>query len=366
MIKNKKPLFLLLMLLTSISIFQSCKKNITSQQDSFDRKAMLQNYADNLIKPAFTDLQTQTNALKTATDLFTNAPDETKLNTLKAAFDNAYSSFMYANAYNFGPAGEDGIKKGFVEEIGTWPANTQIIEANIIANNTSLSDFKRDNRGFNALDYLINNFKTSDYLASPNRKLYLQAVANKIKTEVDYVTNKWNGEYYNTFLNNTGTDVGSSTAQLYNEFVSSFEIIKNYKLGLPMGKRAGQTNAEPLKVEALYNKQSLKYLKLNLTALNNIWLGKGKNGSDGVGFKNYLNNVAGGSDLVLKTEAQLKVIYSVLNDIPINNSLESQISSNFSSLDKLYTELQKHTRYYKSDMSSLLGIAITFSSNDGD
>jgi hypothetical protein len=31
-----------------------------------------------------------------------------------------------------------------------------------------------------------------------------------------------------------------------------------------------------------------------------------------------------------------------------------------------HTELQKHTRFFKSDMSSLLGLAITFSSGDGD
>ena len=32
---------------------------------AFDRKAMLQNYADNLIRPGFRDLQTNVNALST-------------------------------------------------------------------------------------------------------------------------------------------------------------------------------------------------------------------------------------------------------------------------------------------------------------
>lgn len=358
--------FILLFCL-SVSVFYACKKeNLADQSGNFDRKVMLQNYADNLIKPAFADLQIQTRALKIAIDAFTNAPDEAKLSALKTALDNAYMSFMNANAYNFGPAGEEGVRKALVEEIGTWPANVQIIEANITANNTTLSDFKRDNRGFNALDYLVNNFTVADYLSTPNRKLYLQAVVNKILGQVDAVVKEWNGVYYNTFINNTGTDVGSSTSQFYNEFVRGFESLKNFKLGLPLGKRAGQVNTEPLKVEARYSKQSLKYFKINLAAINNIWLGKSATGNLGIGFKNYLNNVTGGPVLVTTTESQFKTIDDLINSIANTPSLESQIAINFAALNKLHNEIQKQTRNYKSDMSSLLGIAITFSSSDGD
>lgn len=364
-IKNIGFLFILLGL--TLIIFYACEKEKPADQSgNFDRKAMLQNYADNLIKPAFADLQTQNSALKLATDAFANAPDETKLNAVKLAFDNAYSSFMFANAYNFGPAGEEGIRKALVEEIGAWPINSDTVEVNINANNATLSDFRRDNRGYNAVDYLVNNFTVADYTSTPNRKLYLQAVVNKITTQVDEVVSDWNGAYYNTFINNTGTDVGSSTAQLYNEFLRGVENLKNQKLGLPLGKRAGQVKPEPLKVEALYNQQSLKYLKLNIIAINNIWYGKSKTGVDGVGFENYLNSVTGGAALVAKTEAQIKVIDDFLNTIPNSPSLQYQIATNFTALNTLYNEIQKQTRNYKSDMSSLLGIAITFNSGDGD
>jgi uncharacterized protein len=365
--KFKNISLVIAILLMASAVFYACKKDKPADQsDNFDRKAMLQNYADNLIKPAFADLQTQTNALKIATDLFVSIPNEAKLTALKTALDNAYTAFMYANAYNFGPAGELGIRKGLVEEIGTWPANAQIIEKNISTNDVTLGGTGRDNCGFSAVDYLVNNFTIADYISAPNRKLYLQAVVNKIKTQVDEVANEWNGAYYNTFINNAGTDVGSSTAQLYNEFVRGYESIKNYKLGLPLGKRAGQTTTEPLKVEALYSKQSLKYLKLNIIAINNIWYGKSKTGVEGVGFKAYLNSVTGGPDLILKTETQIKVINDLANGLSLSTSLQTQIASNFTALETLHTELQKQVRNYKSDMSSLLGIAITFSSSDGD
>lgn len=355
-----------ILLMASVA-FYACKKDKpTDQSDNFDRKAMLQNYADNLIKPAFADLQTQTNALKVAVDAFVTSPDEAKLNTLKTTFDNAYTSFMYANVYNFGPAGEEGIRKGLVEEIGTWPVNIQNIEKNISANDVTLGGTERDNRGLNAVDYLVHNFTLADYTLTPNRKLYLQAVVNKIKSQVDAVNTEWNGTYYNAFINNTGTDVGSSTAQLYNEFIRGYESIKNMKLGLPLGKRTLQPQIEPLKVEALYSKKSLKYLKLNITAINNVWYGKNKSGVEGIGFKAYLNSVTGGPDLVLKTEAQIKIINDLANGISLSTSLQDQITTNFTALNNLHNELQKHFRNYKSDMSSLLGIAITFNSGDGD
>jgi hypothetical protein len=42
------------------------------------------------------------------------------------------------------------------------------------------------------------------------------------------------------------------------------------------------------------------------------------------------------------------------------------IRSNPQALVALHTEMQKLTRFIKSEMSSLLGISITYSSGDGD
>ncbi len=372
MMRKKNALIAIATTVILTVLFIACDKNNGETKAEFDRKAMLQNFADNLIKPAFNDLQAKVNLLKTATDAFVAKPDAAKLTALQTAWDEAYSSWMYANAYNFGPAGEEGIRKGLVEEIGTWPANTTTIENNITANNTTLSDFNRDNRGFNAIDYLLfdingthSNIITA-FTANANRKNYLLAIVNKLKGQVDAVATDWNGAYATSFVNNNGTNVGSSTAQFYNEFVRSFESIKNFKLGVPLGKRVGQNTTEPSKVEAKYSRKSLMYIKLNIQAIEDIWYGKSKSGIDGIGWKEYLAFVTGGNDLIARTEAQMQVINTAVNAISDTPTLEQQISTNLTALTLLHTELQKHTRNYKSDMSSLLGIAITFSSGDGD
>jgi predicted lipoprotein len=357
-------------LFLSIIIF-ACKKSNTNPADKFDRAKMLENYAQNLIKPAYQDLQNSVNSLQVATTNFTQNPTLQNLSSLQVAWTNAYTLWQYANAYNFGVAGEQGLRKGLIEEIGTFPVSTEKIETAINTNTFNFNDFNRDARGFLALEYLIfdlnenqNNIVTA--FANQSRKDYLLGVANHLKTRVDEVVNGWNASYYNEFMGNVGTDVGSSTSLLYNEFIKSFESIKNFKLGLPLGKRPGQVQTEPQLVEAYYSGQSLAMLKEHLIAIENIWYGKAKNGTDGIGFKEYLESVEGGNALVQSTENQLQVVKNTLNAIPSSPRLSSQITTNATPLETLYTELQRHTRFFKSDMSSLLGISITFSSGDGD
>lgn len=363
--------------ITSVTLFLStlcftaCDPTTEPTGDSFDRKAMLQNYADNLIKPSFAELQSKVNALQTATGTFTTTVTEQNLTALQTAWKDAYTAFQYANAFNFGPAGEAGTRKKLVEEAGTFPVSTTKIESKIAANTTNLNDFDRDARGFLAVEYLLFNLQNDNaaivtQFASAARRNYLTALSAKLKEQTDAVVTAWNDTYTTEFVNDNGTSAGSSTSQLYNEFVASFEAIKNLKLGLPLGKRAPQTEAAPQLVEAYYSGQSLPMLASHLTSIENIWYGRSRSGQDGVGFKEYLANVEGGPALITATETQLAAIRTAQNAVPTTTALSVQIAANSAPAESLYTELQKHVRYFKSDMSSLLGIAITFSSGDGD
>jgi uncharacterized protein len=352
-------------------ILGSCNSKNTDITDNFDRTQMLKNYADNLIVPAFTNLQTNTNTLKQATDDFVANPTSSKLGIVQDAWLATQKSWQYACPYNFGAAGEEGVRKTLAEEIATFPVSSSKIEANISSNTLTLSDFSRDNRGLLAIEYLVfDPTKINDAIVAnfnTNRKNYLQAVVNKIKTQVDAVVTDWKGNYYNDFLKNNGTEAGSSTASLYNEFLKSYENLKNFKLAIPLGKRVGQTQAEPTKVEAYYSAKSLEMMKLHFQVLENLWLGKNANGQDGTGFKEYLESIQGGQTLVASTENQINSIKNALNTVPNSPEMAKQIQNGqIITLETVYNEFQKHTRYFKSDMSSLLGIAITFSSGDGD
>ena len=229
-----KKIFILI--LVFLVIISACKNKNSDPAERFDRAKMLENYAQNLIKPAFQDLQSQVNILQAATNNFVQNTDLQNLQSLQTAWENAYLSWQYASAYNFGPAGEQGLRKGLIEEIGTFPVSETKIEDAIAGGNANFNDFNRDARGFLAVEYLIFNLNEDNAailanFASTNRKNFLLGAVSNLKTRIDEVVAAWNASYLNEFISNAGTDVGSSTSQLYNEFVKSFESIKNFKLG---------------------------------------------------------------------------------------------------------------------------------------
>ncbi len=289
----------IILLYLTLVLAASCNKNGKDPVNNFDRGAMLQNYADNLIKPAYVQLQNRTNALHSSALVFNTNRTTQTLADLQNTWKAAYADWQYANAYNFGPAGEAGLRKGLVEEIGTFPSSKIEIEETIALGQWNFADFKRDTRGFLTVEYLIFGENQSPeqlveiYEMYPQRRNYLAALTAHLNERTNEVFTVWNGTYLTEFVENDGTDVGSSTSQLYNEFVRSYESIKNFKLGLPLGKRTGQTQAEPQLVEAFYSGHTLTMLKAHVNAIEDIWLGRSRNGQDGIGFREYLDNVEG-------------------------------------------------------------------------
>jgi predicted lipoprotein len=352
----------------------ACQKdNGDSNQTQFDRASMLANYADKLIIPAYKDVQTALEQMISTFDAFSNTPSLAQLEEAQTAWTNAYRAWMYANAYNVGPAAEQGLNKSLQEEIATFPASADKIDAALSAGQFNFSDFNRDARGFLTLEYLLfgglelDNQQVLDlFLNRPFRHNYLAGCAANIQSRLGQVLSAWENGYREEFLSRSGTDVGSSTSQLYNEFVKSFEANKNFKIELPLGKRPGQTQAEPQLVEAYYSGQSLEFLRNHLQAIEAIYFGRSKDGADGPGFRDYLERVTGGPELVSSTLAQWEQVQLALENIPDTEPLSELIRNEHPSVEALRIELQKHTRFFKSDMSSLLGIAITFSSGDGD
>jgi uncharacterized protein len=357
-------------ILMSIALFIGCKKKQVDEPE-FDRQELLKNYAENLIVPAYKDARNSLNILITELEAFSTNLTVQQLESAQSAWVNAYNEWQYASIYNIGPAAEQGLSRTLVEEIATFPVSSLKIEDIIATSTYNFGDFNRDARGFLAIEYLLfygidNQAIVTNFQNQSFRSTYLIDCANHIKTKIDAVISQWDGAYKNEFITNNGTDVGSSASQLYNAFVKSFETNKNFKIELPMGLRPGQTQAEPQLVEAFYSGKSLLFITTHLTAIEKIYYGKSKTGSDGIGFKEYLESVEGGPALVSATLAQWANVISSLNTIPTSHALSQLITDNPQPIDNFRVELQKHTRYFKSDMSSLLGIAITFSSGDGD
>lgn len=350
-----------------VSLLPACQEaeDNAAEAVEFDRLEMLANVADNIVIPAYGDLATKSGSLQTAVDAFADAPDVTKLAAAREAWTNAYMAWQYASTYDFGPA-ESGFGT-LPEEIGVFPADEAAIESFVDAGDASLNNFDRDTQGFLALEYLLfaeGESETVAAFADADRAAYLTALAEQLTTKINAVAQGWNS-YRSTFVSDNGTDAGSATSLLYNAMVSSFEVVKNFKVGLPAGKRPGQTAPEPERVEALHSEQSATYMTAHLAAVEALWHGQGLDGTDGPGFREYVLAVEGGQALVDDTEASWADIRAALAELA-QDDLSKALQDDPQAVDALHTELTEHTRFIKADLSSLLGLAITFESGDGD
>lgn len=368
--KYSAAAYLILGLFLVIISFGACKKDNPGREDDFDRAAMLENYAANLIRPAYQSLLTEILLLENDWTAFTAEATEARLQVVQQQWLQTALAWQSANGFNFGPAGEQGLRKGLIEEIGTFPVNVDKIEGFIAAGDVSLNNFDRDSRGILAVEYLLfgPNGDIQEALLSlqtENRRAYLAAILRHLYLAVETVVNAW-ADYQTEFITNDGTDVGSATSQFYNEFVRSYEAAKNFKVGLPAGKRAGQTQSEPRLVEAYYSGRSLDLLKAHLAAVDRIYHGANAAGTNGLGLDDYLRSVAGGPALLTTTESQWQEVLKALNAVPDNVAFSQLMAQDDINVDDLHTEMQKQIRFFKSDLSSLLGIAITFNSGDGD
>jgi hypothetical protein len=70
--------------------------------------------------------------------------------------------------------------------------------------------------------------------------------------------------------------------------------------------------------------------------------------------------------LAQDTELQWNVIGTSLSTINAQVPLHTLIVGQSPQLEQIFLEMTKHTRFIKSEMSSLLGISITYASGDGD
>jgi hypothetical protein len=358
-----------LIILLFIAACQSKDKG--NQNNSFNRKAFLKQSAENIIAPAFYQTKSAINDLEKAILTFKNNQNVANLQEAQKYWTTAAFAWQTVCMFNFGPAGEMGSKKTLNEELATFPVSINKIENYILSKDISLANFDRDSRGLFGIEYLLFGLNQSPqevlqlFEKDEWRAKYLEACIETAFSQIAIVNDVWIGQEMSSFQENDGTDIGSSISLYYNEFLKSYEGLKNFKFGIPLGLRPGQTNPLPQNVEGFYSGISLQLAKAHWQQLKNIWEGTGLIGPRRSGFKEYLESVSGGQELIVSTQQQMFAIDQAFDAIP-DKPLSKAITEDFEKVNLVHTEMQKHTRFFKSDLSSLIGIAITYSSGDGD
>lgn len=345
----------------------ACDKDGGSGQVNFDRSKMLQDLADQVILPSYSELKTQADGLNTALAAFEATPDSASLVALQNAFKETYIVWQDCAAFEFGPAMDVALRNS----VNIFPTDTTQIEYNISLGGYDLATASNvDAKGFPAVDYLLfaNDINTTvAAFQSADRMQYLQDVVGEIVQKITQVQSAWQNSYATTFVESDGNDVGSSLGLLVNQLNYQWELIKNPKIGIPLGKKSlGQ--ALPEKVEAYYSGISAELAFRNAAAIERLYLGTNyTTGADATGLDEYIQAVGAnynGQPLDEAISGQLAAAVAAISAVP--DPLSATVLSNPTIVDAAYIELQKTVVLLKTDMPSALGVLITYQDNDGD
>jgi uncharacterized protein len=357
-------------------VFIACKKKKTKSAEEetvFDKSAMLTNYADNLIVPNLQNFKMSLDSLEVSFQNFVQAKTTVNLNDAREKYRIAYIRFQHIASFEFGPSESELVRANF----NTYPCNSAQINSNIALGNYNLGTLNNlDAKGFPAIDFLLygNNETDAEIVAlfdteakGSNRVSYINACLSDMQLKTNNIVNAWMSSYRNTFISSTGAQIGSSLGLLINQLNFEIDLLKNAKLGIPLGKKSLGT-ALPEKCEAYYsNTLSVMLAKECLLAIENNYLGRSASGIDSKGLDDYLEAIKsqrGSETLNNAIKNQFALAKSKLNTLP--EPLSASVINATTTVDAAYLEIVKLLVLLKTDVPSALGVIITYQDGDGD
>lgn len=348
----------------------SCGEDGGATGNDFDQQPLLDNLANNLIIPAYEDFSEVSSQLVTTIDALNDDLSFENLETARTQLNATRLAWQACAFYQFGPAETNGL----AALTNLFPVDINQIDRNIETGEYNLAQVSNaDARGLPAIEYLLygNGQADNEILQSMvvgNKLPYLLDVANLIATTAISTLSDWNsssGDYVATFTSEQalGVSAGSSIAQLLNGVIQYYERnIRDGKVGIPVGIRS-LGEIIPENVEAYYAQNSLALLRESIIQLRGMYTG-----GTGVGFDDYLISLQAVStnneDLAAAIDDQFVQILAAIDQV--NAPLSEAIINNKVAVEQIFAEMQGLATLMKTDMSSQIGVGITFQDSDGD
>ena len=397
--KNMNSKFLkFLYVFSALLIIQSCKKsgctdpealnyNIDAQKDDnsclyedYDKLSLLTNLADNYIIPSLDAYKSKIVSLNIHVDSFIVNPNISNLALIRTNWEDALLNWQDIGFLDFGPSENILLRK----QTNTFPIDTAELNNSISTTEWNLDYVSSyDSKGLQALDYLLfkpghtDNELITYYQNNISAKNYLKALAEDLNQNINYVTNEWityREDFINDFevtTSNLSTNSqGSSISNIINALCLHYEFyVRRGKVGLPLGVFNGFSQLElPELVECYYSGKSTQNLVRSVNSLRKYVSGSSYlNNDNGLGLDDYMDFVnaeQNSQQLSTVIDNQFLTIFEDLNNI--NGPLSEEIINNKSQITQTYQELQQLVPYMKVDMTSALGVLITYQDNDGD
>lgn len=362
----KKYTFSIILLFFLINCKSSDETDNDKSKDSFDRKSLLTNLADNIIIPVFSDFKLKLVELDKSKNNFLENTTSGNLSDLSNSWLEAYKTWQHVEMFNIGKA--ESINQYYFF-INVYPTNPNDIESAANTKNYDLNNSNfHDAQGFPAIDYLIHSDNSLDRFTNNKNasayKEYLKVLIDRMIDLTNQVIEDWNNGYRNKFISNNESTSSGSLDKIVNDFIFYYEKgFRTNKIGIPAGSFSG--NPEPTKVEALYKKDVSKILLLEaFNAIQNVFNGTHyKKQEVGESFVTYLNFLKK-SNVVEAINTEFKKIDIIINDLPDN--FNQQIIDDNTKMTKAFDAIQKAVPLLKVDMAQSFDVSIDYVDADGD
>lgn len=342
-----------------------------SESQTFDRKALLTNWANNIIIPLYENFNTNLTALSDEITKFNETPNLDNLKLVREKWLDAYKSWQHVEMFNLGKAEET----YFQSKMNVYPSDKERIERNLTNETYNLDNpNNNDAQGFPALDYMLYGSDESDekivdkyLLENKKYNTYLSNLIDKMVSNTSVVVNDWN-QNKDTYINSTENTSTSSINKITNDFIYYYEkLFRANKIGIPAGVFSG--SKLPDRVEGYYSKIYSKDLALEaMSAIENFFVGKKYNseekGESLESYLNFLNSEKNGTSLSKSITDQFKVAKETIDKL--NNDFASQVNEDNNKMLVAYDEIQKGVVFMKTDMLQSLSISVDYVDADGD
>ena len=365
-----------LALFSLLSILMACGSDDGPEieVDSFNRQAMLANWADNIIIPAYENFSAKIGILKTSSSAFTALPNDSNLASLRTAWLDAYMAWQSVDMFEIGKAEEITLRN----YMNVYPLDADAMQQSLLDGNYDLTSVNRqDEQGFSALDFMLHGLADSDAdiiafytndVDVDKYKAYMTDVVDRMQALANSVLDDWKGGYRDTFVSKDGSSATESVNSLLNDYLFYYEkFLRAGKIGIPAGVFSGTPLSN--NVEARYRANVSKSLLLKaLDASQNFFNGVHFNGqTSGISLNNYLdelNSIKDTEDLSVLINTQFDLARTKVNSL--SEDLGDQIESNNTLMLETFDELQKNVVYIKVDLFQALNVKVDYVDADGD
>ena len=356
------------------------KDNNSCEYQDFDKFNLLKNLSDNYITPSLSAYNDKINTLNNDILSFTSNPSINGLSTVRNSWEEAILNWQDIAFLDFGPFEYILLRS----QTNIFPIDTTELQNSIISGtwNFQNSTFN-DSKGLQALDYLLFKPGYTDtdlinyFQSDTNATNYLKSISEDLLININYVAEQWDlqkGDFINDFETTSNgyssNSQGSSISNIINALCLHYEFyVRRGKVGLPIGVFNGFSQQElPHLVECYYSGKSFQNAIRSISSIRKFINGSSYTANDnGLGLDDYMNFVnaeLNSQQLSTVIDNQIVTILYELDNY--NNSLSDEIMTNKTDLSVSYGELQRLVPYIKVDMTSALGVLITYQDNDGD